>query len=62
MRADRDGVLALPQGQIAIMGPEPAVNAVYYNRIMELEGDARAAFVREQRDIFGCDVEGGQYS
>src|SRR5262249_17455436 len=26
-----DAALALPQGQIAIMGPEPAVNAVYYN-------------------------------
>ena len=42
-----DAALALPQGQIAIMGPEPAVNAVYYNTIMELpEGEARAAFVR----------------
>ncbi|MFQ5520855.1 MAG: acyl-CoA carboxylase subunit beta, partial [Candidatus Methylomirabilia bacterium] len=31
-----DAALALPQAQIAIMGPEPAVNAVYYNKIMEL--------------------------
>jgi acetyl-CoA carboxylase carboxyltransferase component len=37
-----DATLALPQGQIAIMGPEPAVNAVYYNKIMELpEASAR---------------------
>ena len=30
------------QGQVAIMGPEPAVNAVYYNRIMELPEGERA--------------------
>jgi acetyl-CoA carboxylase carboxyltransferase component len=52
-----DAVLALPQAQIAIMGPEPAVNAVYYNRIMELEGEARAAFVRERREEFQKDID-----
>ena len=52
-----DAALALPQGQIAIMGPEPAVNAVYYNRIMELEGEARAAFVREQREEYQKDID-----
>jgi acetyl-CoA carboxylase carboxyltransferase component len=52
-----DAVLALPQAQIAIMGPEPAVNAVYYNRIMELEGEAREAFVRERRDEFQKDID-----
>jgi acetyl-CoA carboxylase carboxyltransferase component len=52
-----DAVLALPQAQIAIMGPEPAVNAVYYNRIMELDGEARAAFVRERRDEYQKDID-----
>jgi acetyl-CoA carboxylase carboxyltransferase component len=52
-----DAVLALPQAQIAIMGPEPAVNAVYYNRIMELEGEARAAFVHERRQEFQKDID-----
>ena len=52
-----DAVLALPQAQIAIMGPEPAVNAVYYNRIMELEGEAREAFVRERREEFQKDID-----
>jgi acetyl-CoA carboxylase carboxyltransferase component len=52
-----DAVLALPQAQIAIMGPEPAVNAVYYNRIMELEGEAREAFVRERREDFQKDID-----
>jgi acetyl-CoA carboxylase carboxyltransferase component len=52
-----DAVLALPQAQIAIMGPEPAVNAVHYNRIMELEGEARAAFVRERREEYQKDID-----
>jgi acetyl-CoA carboxylase carboxyltransferase component len=52
-----DAVLALPQAQIAIMGPEPAVNAIYYNRIMELEGEAREAFVRERREEFQKDID-----
>ncbi|MGH7268262.1 MAG: acyl-CoA carboxylase subunit beta [Candidatus Rokuibacteriota bacterium] len=52
-----DAVLALPQGQIAIMGPEPAINAVYYNRIMELEGEAREAFVRQKREEYQRDID-----
>jgi acetyl-CoA carboxylase carboxyltransferase component len=52
-----DAVLALPQGQIAIMGPEPAVNAVHYNRIMELEGPARADFVRRKREEYQEDID-----
>jgi acetyl-CoA carboxylase carboxyltransferase component len=52
-----DAVVALPQGQIAIMGPEPAVNAVYYNRIMELEGEARTAFVQQKREEYQQDID-----
>jgi acetyl-CoA carboxylase carboxyltransferase component len=52
-----DAALALPQGQVAIMGPEPAVNAVYYNRIMELPESERPAFVRQKRDEFARDVD-----
>jgi len=52
-----DAVLALPQGQIAIMGPEPAVNAVYYNKIMELPEHERAGFVRAKRDEYMEDVD-----
>ena len=52
-----DAAIALPQGQIAIMGPEPAVNAVYYNKIMELPESERAAFVREKRDEYAQDVD-----
>jgi acetyl-CoA carboxylase carboxyltransferase component len=52
-----DAALSLPQGQIAIMGPEPAVNAVYYNRIMELPEAERAAFVRAKREEYARDVD-----
>jgi acetyl-CoA carboxylase carboxyltransferase component len=52
-----DAALSLPQGQIAIMGPEPAVNAVYYNRIMELPEGERAAWVKQKRDEYAQDVD-----
>ena len=52
-----DAALSLPQGQIAIMGPEPAVNAVYYNKIMELPEAERAAYVQQKRDEYAKDVD-----
>ncbi|HKZ07912.1 MAG TPA: acyl-CoA carboxylase subunit beta [Methylomirabilota bacterium] len=52
-----DAALALPQGQVAIMGPEPAVNAVYYNKIMELPEAERAAYVKARRDEYAEDVD-----
>jgi len=52
-----DAALALPQGQVAIMGPEPAVNAVYFNKIMELPEAARAAYVQKKRDEYAQDVD-----
>jgi methylmalonyl-CoA decarboxylase subunit alpha len=52
-----DATLSLPQGQIAIMGPEPAVNAVYYNKIMELPESERAAWVKAKREEYAEDVD-----
>ncbi len=52
-----DAAISLPQGQIAIMGPEPAVNAVYYNKIMELPESERAAWVKQKRDEYAQDVD-----
>ncbi|MFM9014109.1 MAG: acyl-CoA carboxylase subunit beta, partial [Gemmatimonadota bacterium] len=55
---DPDAVLALPSAQIAVMGPEPAVNAVFYNRIQAIEDpEARAAFVAERRAEYEADVD-----
>jgi len=51
-----DATLALPTAQIAVMGPEAAVNAVYANKIAELEGDEREAFVREKQAEYKEDI------
>jgi acetyl-CoA carboxylase carboxyltransferase component len=52
-----DAVLALPGAQIAVMGPEAAVNAVYYNRIQELSGSERAQFIAEQQAAYRADID-----
>ncbi|WP_324716075.1 acyl-CoA carboxylase subunit beta [Carboxydochorda subterranea] len=52
-----DCTLALPTAQIAVMGPEAAVNAVYYNRIMQLPEAERGAFVEEKREEYTRDVD-----
>ncbi|HEV2309104.1 MAG TPA: acyl-CoA carboxylase subunit beta [Acidimicrobiia bacterium] len=50
--------LALPSAQIAVMGPEPAVNAVYANRIAAIEDpDERRAFVDAKRAEYEEDVD-----
>src|SRR6476620_1689460 len=55
---DPDACLALPSAQIAVMGPEPAVNAVFYNKIKAIEdAEERAAFVAEQRAEYEADVD-----
>jgi acetyl-CoA carboxylase carboxyltransferase component len=55
---DPDACLALPTAQIAVMGPEPAVNAVFYNKIQAIEDtDERAAFVAERRAEYEADVD-----
>jgi len=55
---DPDACLALPTAQIAVMGPDPAVNAVFYNRIQAIEDpDERAAFVAERRREYVEDVD-----
>ncbi len=54
---DPDAVLALPSAEIAVMGPEPAVNAVFYNRIQSIEDpEERAAFIAEKRAEYEEDV------
>ncbi len=55
---DPDACLALPTAQIAVMGPDPAVNAVFYNRIHAIEdAEERAAFVAERRAEYEEDVD-----
>lgn len=52
-----DCCLALPTAQIAVMGPEAAVNAVYRNRIAELEEPERTRFVQEKREEYRRDID-----
>ncbi len=48
-----DACIALPQASIAVMGPDAAVNAVYYNKIQEKpEGDERKRYVEELRSEY----------
>jgi acetyl-CoA carboxylase carboxyltransferase component len=55
---DPDACLALPSAKIAVMGPEPAVNAIYYNKIQAIEDlEERAAFVNARRAEFEADVD-----
>ena len=55
---DPDACLALPTAQIAVMGPEPAVNAVFYNKIHAIDDpDERAAFVAARLTEYEEDVD-----
>jgi acetyl-CoA carboxylase carboxyltransferase component len=54
---DPDCTIALPSAQIAVMGPEAAVNAVYYNRIQELPEEERAGFVSALQDEYREDID-----
>jgi acetyl-CoA carboxylase carboxyltransferase component len=53
-----DATLALPTARIAVMGPEPAVNAVFANKIAAIaDADERAAFVAARRAEYEEDVD-----
>jgi acetyl-CoA carboxylase carboxyltransferase component len=53
-----DCCLALPTAQIAVMGPEAAINAVFYNQIQAIEGEGdRAEFVEAKRAEFKADID-----
>ncbi len=53
-----DACLALPTASIAVMGPGPAVNAVYFNKVQEIpEGPEREAFVKKLQDEYRADID-----
>jgi len=55
---DPEATIALPHASIAVMGPAPAVNAVYYNKIQEIPaGPERDAFVAEKQAEYRADVD-----
>lgn len=52
-----DCCIALPSAQIAVMGPEAAVNAVYANKIAELPEEDRPAFIKEKQDEYKDNID-----
>ncbi len=52
-----DVCLALPTAMIAVMGPEAAVNAVFFNKIMELPEKERPTYIDKLREDYRKDVD-----
>jgi methylmalonyl-CoA decarboxylase subunit alpha len=53
-----DECIALPTASIAVMGPNAAVNAVYYNKIQAVPaGPEREALVQRLRDEYRADID-----
>jgi acetyl-CoA carboxylase carboxyltransferase component len=53
-----DATLALPTAKIAVMGPEAAVNAVYFNKIAEISDLAeREEYVTRLREEYEDDID-----
>jgi acetyl-CoA carboxylase carboxyltransferase component len=53
-----DGCIALPSASIAVMGPQAAVNAVFYNQIQEIEDEEeRERFVTAKREEYAADID-----
>jgi acetyl-CoA carboxylase carboxyltransferase component len=55
---DPDGCIALPTASIAVMGPQAAINAVYYNQLQAIDDpDERAARTDELRRAYAQDID-----
>jgi acetyl-CoA carboxylase carboxyltransferase component len=55
---DPDCCLALPGASIAVMGPQAAINAVYYNQLQAIDDEAeRAARTEELRLEYSADID-----
>jgi acetyl-CoA carboxylase carboxyltransferase component len=53
-----DCCIALPSASIAVMGPQAAINAVYYNQLQAIEDeDERARRTEELRTEYAEDID-----
>jgi acetyl-CoA carboxylase carboxyltransferase component len=52
-----DAMLALPTAKPALVGPEPAINAMYFNQIADMPASERAAFIKEKREEYAKDID-----
>jgi len=49
---DPDATLALPSAEIAVMGPDAAIHALFADDLEGMEGDEREAFVADLREAY----------
>jgi methylmalonyl-CoA decarboxylase subunit alpha len=55
---DPDGCIALPSASIAVMGPQAAINAVFYNQLQAIDDETeRAQKTEELRREYGEDID-----
>jgi acetyl-CoA carboxylase carboxyltransferase component len=55
---DPDCCLALPTASIAVMGPQAAINAVFYNQLQAIEDEQeRARRTEELREEYGREID-----
>jgi acetyl-CoA carboxylase carboxyltransferase component len=52
-----DSCLVLPTAMIAVMGPEAAVNAVFYNKLMQVPEEERPELVKKLREEYREDID-----
>lgn len=52
-----DCCIALTSAQIAVMGPEAAVNAVYANKIAQLPKEEQVAFINQKREEYRKEID-----
>jgi acetyl-CoA carboxylase carboxyltransferase component len=53
-----DSCIALPSASIAVMGPQAAINAVYYNQLQAIDDEhARAARTEQLREEYAQDID-----
>jgi acetyl-CoA carboxylase carboxyltransferase component len=51
------GLLVLPTAMIAVMGPEAAVNAVFFNKLMQVPEEERPELVKKLREEYREDID-----
>jgi acetyl-CoA carboxylase carboxyltransferase component len=55
---DPDACIALPWAKIAVMGPQAAINAVFYNQVQAIEDESeRAAYVEKLRAEYAEEID-----
>ena len=53
-----DCCIALPTASIAVMGPEAAINAVFFNQIQAIDDEGeRERFVAQKREEYSADID-----